>query len=87
MSGHTPGPWIIDHSARGCVVRPGKQTRKGQRISADLTLADARLVAAAPELLTVLRTLVEGFDGDTECTELLDIINTTARAAIAKATS
>lgn len=48
------------------------------------TKEHARLIAAAPGLLAALRGLVEAFDGETECTEILDMINTTARAAIAK---
>ena len=46
-----------------------------------------RLIAAAPDLLEALQSLCSAFDGDTECTEILDMLSKGGpiRAAIAKA--
>lgn len=76
---HTPGPWTAERG--GAIVANGNvlaTVQMGQQ-------RNARLIAAAPELAEALRELVNGFDGETECTELLDKINTVARAALAKA--
>jgi len=52
----------------------------------DTTGADAEFICKAvnshDELVRVLESLVQGFDGETDCTDLLDMINTQARAAL-----
>jgi hypothetical protein len=60
MSKHTPGPWVAeeypvspDHTVWGVCDGNG-------RLMTDIhTEADARLIAAAPELLQALRWLLE----------------------------
>ena len=77
MNKHTPGPWFVDaHNnvlAEGCLVA-------FPSVAAGLEKqeANARLIAAAPELLGALQKAVarQGFSND----ELRD-----ARAAITKA--
>ena len=62
-SGHTPGPW---HANGCCIEAPGDEGPRdvtiavvhGQRLD-----ADARLIAAAPELLNALRLCLEMEDG------------------------
>ena len=80
---HTPGPWTIyqgekfhingPHTSRVADVIPGKGARE-----------DAYLIAAAPELLEALQTLVQMTGNAGQLERFLD---TTARAVIAKATN
>lgn len=96
---HTPGPWhyrthdgsigSID-AADGTAVAQAFQVNP---ISVDLTqasrVANAKLIAAAPELLEALKEITEAFEGrcaDWENPEFNDCYNK-ARAAIAKAES
>ena len=86
MSKHTPGPWHID---------PIKTHANGNRrimaeqctpvaVVPEHLAADARLIAAAPDLLEALKTLL----GDTEDSDYMSRKEreNMARAAIAKAT-
>ena len=82
MSKHTPGPWRI-----GTPPPNGEQTigtQHGLMVavvttgSGVPTKANARLIAAAPELLEALQEIVNAADGDAGLKK--------ARAAIAKAT-
>jgi hypothetical protein len=84
MSKHTPGPWYID---------PIKAHANGNRrimaeqctpvaVVPDHLVADARLIAAAPDLLTALHEIAEWTD---RYTTPGHPISTVARAAIAKA--
>lgn len=63
MSGHTPGPWFIDvgRPKRPMVVaRTSKQFPDGPQFIelADVkSMADARLIAAAPDLLAAVKGL------------------------------
>lgn len=64
MSGHTPGPWTISpvltvDGERMVVGGPGKEFGL---IAAVTEEADARLIAAAPELLEALRGLARFCD-------------------------
>ena len=58
MSKHTPGPWM----AFGHLVGAGKDSRiavcVAPLVGPDASNANARLIAAAPELLDALRELV-----------------------------
>lgn len=50
---HTPGPWTLDPGANGWSL-----INNGQDVTAepfDCSEADARLIAAAPEMLAALR--------------------------------
>ena len=64
MTKHTPGPWIADLYEDGCfVVRPhGKEgpliAERGVWFD-DESHANARLIAAAPDLLVALRNLLD----------------------------
>lgn len=89
---HAPGPWAAgtedgDPIMSGCVFE-----MTGGRMVCSMTgyfpwqqrLANARLIAAAPELLAVARMVVENYyegGGDEQSVALA------ARAAIAKATT
>lgn len=58
---HTPGPW---HIANGCQIRSAKdQIAKAWMTRNGEGLANARLIAAAPELLEALELLAELADG------------------------
>ena len=93
---HTPGPWaaLVDEQVpeRGaCYIHAAGQygdevIAEAYRVDADeggieQREANARLIAAAPELLRVAELLVEWLDEEPGAHALCD----TARAAIAKA--
>lgn len=87
MQQHTPGPWKAKHLATyqepGWVVLwPDKGSTHMRRLDykGSFTEADARLIAVAPELLSELKAIVEGFTG-TEYEHVFD----DARALLAKA--
>ena len=102
LSGHTPGPWVV---AYGSVYRdlPGICENGGIRIaqmdrSEPHTApterdANARLIAAAPELLAALESAANQFDfavralaqGQTVSISSLQNCAAAARAAISKA--
>lgn len=77
---HTKGPWMVHPLDRRAVVGPD-----GDSAIADVhtwrDTDDARLIAAAPELLTLVMTANSGLKG-THTSAWQDA----ARAAIAKAT-
>jgi len=86
MSKHTPGPWEI---TGGFVVGPACNAiaKIHQQASPSVTLANARLIVAAPELLEALRMIAAETTVDgTEREELCATIQGLCRAAIAKAT-
>lgn len=85
MNAHTPGPWMVVHELRpndeavadlvnNTWVIPERPVRLGS------WHADAALIAAAPDLLAALQTMVDASQNDItpECDR--------ARAAITKAT-
>ena len=103
MSGHTKGPWEVARTDAGIIVRTEsvKKTRAGASRYAAIggfdrsdpeqlaeALANASLIAAAPELLEALEALVNDFGRDGYGGELEDgecrVIDM-ARNAIAKA--
>lgn len=66
---HTPGPWIVDHTEKGLIGKPATRiisdgpvcTQTVAHLMDDAylngegsTIANARLIAAAPELLKAL---------------------------------
>ena len=94
MTKHTPGPWKYDGQGDGNKQLPIRS--RGNIIAAirgSGTLDDARLIAAAPDLLAALHELAEiGEGGVIERRETgkptwiaLKAVATIARAAIAKA--
>lgn len=85
---HTPGPWVIDPGHSVVAV----QTASGENIAAttsdnywqeftEETLANARLIAAAPELLEFAES-VATFDARNNMTHLKEM----ARELVARAT-
>lgn len=68
-NGHTPGPWeVCEEDGRPgvptSIFAPGTEQilfRSSDRKSAE-ALADARLIAAAPEMLEALRGLLEAWE-------------------------
>jgi hypothetical protein len=76
---HTPGPWTASHigEIRGSADR---QTVAYVRGPSATSAADARLIAAAPDLLDMARKALAAWTGDGPPIDLDDL-----RAAIAKA--
>jgi len=97
MSKHTPGPWTIDGFNMAAVIHCTKE--RGHPDAKHLTgdyeqiarcegenwKANARLIAAAPELLEALSNLLNCVDGQHD-DEWLDRVKQKALAAITKAT-
>lgn len=54
MSGHTEGPWGIDQNARTIGVFAGDLVVAEIDAADDCAWADARLMAASPEMLVML---------------------------------
>ena len=86
MSAHTPGPWTvvaIDWAETGNARFEIKGIRR-------TGMADARLIAAAPDLHAALQALVAELDGpgkpDSSDSYAPEHFVTAAKAAIAKAT-
>lgn len=79
---HTPGPWLIEkdgsaeHRNKANVIRGADGT---MIVYGQANDADARLIAAAPDLLDALQVMLDAAQHD--ITQECDI----ARAAIAKA--
>ena len=73
MSEHTPGPWTVeeygDDDAPALVIHKDTESRvcfmatPGSHGDPATIEADARLIAAAPDLLKQLKLMVELFDG------------------------
>jgi hypothetical protein len=85
---HTPGPWVFDEDecseipALHLYCADSKNPFHGSRSEEELK-ANARLIAAAPELLEALQRLLKGEDDEYLTPQGLRNL---ARAAIAKAT-
>ena len=80
---HTPGPWTVADEAGDLVL-----TVRGinDEFIADLSIANAHLIAAAPDLLAALLDIVAIDDGDISALWPYCDLFDNARAAIAKAT-
>lgn len=77
---HTPGPWVVDTTGSGgCVVRPVVQQHKNQRICERATFNNARLIAAAPDMLEALRWAVNFLEDNYSETDMPEL--KTLRAA------
>jgi hypothetical protein len=86
---HTPGPWQVGNFEPKAIFDCNPEGP--QRVANTLNnLADARLIAAAPELLEALKDMRMVFDnGSNEIHAALEVKNDAVRkcrAAIAKAT-
>lgn len=85
MSKHTPGPWIHDGQhvyAKGSFKLYVEGTRFGAKGS---LVANARLIAAAPDLLAALKLCAGVVAGETLHKDALILALTKAQAAIRKA--
>ena len=61
----TPGPWRVDgHEHKNGVVEYTIVSISGDAVGCAPVEANARLLAAAPDLLAALESLVETFDPD-----------------------
>ncbi len=86
---HTPGPWIFDPATGSQRFRSGGYVDGNGDYKIPIAsiawtedetcVANAKLISAAPELLSALKELVQNWDGEDE-----DMYH--ARAAIDKAT-
>lgn len=74
---HTSGPWWIGHGTLSIYSAEGRIADLKQSANDDQDMADAYLIAAAPDLLSACIAIANGYKHKGE--EL-------ARAAIAKAT-
>ena len=91
---HTPGPWeLVSRGWNGQFIYGIDERAKGRRFIAEVDLnydgaeANARLIAAAPELLAALRLMLAGTQED--CGKICMPSENAVRsafAAIAKAT-
>ena len=85
MSGskHTKSPWeIVDDNGVFCRIRSVKERRLIATVPCGNTLANARLIAAAPDLLAALEDLCAAYAA---CNGKDHPAYKQARAAIAKA--
>ncbi len=85
---HTPGPWVVKHDEKGLPfigVKSDPWTYNGTIASVDTSEKDARLIAAAPEMLEMCKLLeecmetIDGKDGYDASYELAKV-----RAVLAK---
>ena len=92
MNNHTQGPWTVD----GAVATENLDVLgEGGRVAmldcddidADTLEANARLIAAAPELLTALQDIVDAYQNHFDAMPVAwQTYDNIARAAITKAT-
>jgi hypothetical protein len=89
MNKHTPGPWFVDARQEGLAIRhDSKMICQIPGYGVGTRIDDARLIAAAPELLSALQDIAN-YTSDThaDCAaKVLDENAKIARLAIAKAT-
>ena len=92
MKTHTPGPWHVsdDMYGVGNLLVAGVTASNAEPIAncglGKTGKANARLIAAAPELLDALQTAAMALIGYTHRNEIIENALDSARAAIAKAT-
>lgn len=90
MTQHTPGPWKYDWIEKSIFyddndVQPRIAIMDGDNTSEDQNAADARLIAAAPDLLAALKAIVGCLGPEGYLSACGKSITDQARAAIAKA--
>ncbi len=92
MSKHTPGPWKFGHwgddfwvGADGYDGRKVARVTWGMGEEVEEGRENARLIAAAPDLLEALREAVEFFDSEYWLTSAGEAMARRWRAAISKA--
>ena len=72
MSKHTPGPWAVDSTGLVCGARGWGPVASVYPKFRD---ANARLIAAAPDMLEALEMCVDEYDLGNARTTALDAIN------------
>ncbi len=82
---HTPGPWVVKRRETSLVVRAQARSHASVAIIARKNRANANLIAAAPDLLSALRVLLNTSECSCEGECVADCTHVIARAAIAKA--
>ncbi len=88
MSKHTPGPWTIERNERGTSIKaigPLQAEEYAGSAWLDVSDVDARLIAAAPDLLAVCQELEQSASYWSEYDVPLGIVDR-IKSAIAKAT-
>jgi len=83
MSKHTPGPWRYDYAPGYCGELLAANGTTLAEFVTEPSEANARLIAAAPDLLEALETWLEQYSSE-EYEDCPEVVQT--RAAIAKAT-
>lgn len=89
---HTPGPWFIEKNGNYIDITAsegsGFKSERYMRVRGCIELSDARLIAAAPELLEALVNMVEWIQPDGSFPDNLTVRSAIkeAHTAIAKAT-
>lgn len=86
MSKHTPGPWRFSnhpHDGNYMRIHCSSDPNEGDNLRGYCGEANARLIAAAPELLEALTKLLDEVESDFSPSQLT---RNAARAALAKAT-
>lgn len=86
MSAHTPGPWRYDYETGYCGEIIASNGKEVATFTDEPNAPDARLIAAAPELLLALRSLMNLFEQHEKVAHITSPVGNYARAAIAKAT-
>lgn len=97
MNAHTKGPWTLEEKwalilgpekEEICAIHAGFQGEKN-RVNRQTAWANAKLIAAAPDLLAALQSMLSAFDTDdhtkNRCTGELSAI-ARGKLALAKAT-
>ncbi len=85
-STHTPGPWHVDDESYNSIRGAGLTIALVQGDTIGEIAANARLMAAAPELLDALRDCTEHLDSLVALNPKARVAIVSARAAIEKAT-
>lgn len=100
---HTPGPWAAKPTMLRAVAivsasGPVATTSSASHVSREINIANARVIAAAPELLAALQAAVDALSSDVSEAPMPEVyarlaqawlrgkFEAAARAAIAKAT-
>jgi hypothetical protein len=81
---HTPGPWRYDYELDYCGEIIASNGTSICSFTDEPSTNDARLIAAAPELLEALQGMLDLLEDTSELSRKLAVMD--ARAAIAKAT-
>ena len=85
MTTHTPGPWAIAAGKTFCAIRTdGRVIADMRHVGQHYNKADARLIAAAPDLLQALKDMLDNHED--ACTGYGEGAAEKARKAITKAT-